>query len=371
MTKTVADSNLPNQKPKLYQSKLTSSFFRLIHGSAKDDTNSSKFSKTGTESSDIEADLTTSRQNDGDSAKRPVNLHPERRSNLARPPPSLKPTRSAMLAHTAAETKALLPKILKTTPQAPAEGVLYDPGNLFRLDPRFCPSLPRTAIRVLNADTIDAAIDLSTPTVSQLHGEKPVLVLNMANAYHSGGGWLQGSLAQEEAMCYRSSLAFTLKYRYYPIPEAGGIYSPTVVVMRHNMSSGHALMDLSKPDDLPVFSCVSVAAMRGPAIEKDAGGKERYKRASDRETMKEKMRVVLRIAAVQRHRVLVLGALGCGAFANPRGEVVECWKGVFSEGEFQGGWWEEIVFAVMEPGATKDGDGNFGVFYKGLDGMMV
>lgn len=371
MTKTVADSNLPNQKPKLYQSKLTSSFFRLIHGSAKDNTNSSKFSKTGTESSDIEADLPTSRQNDGDSAKGPVNLHPERRSNLARPPPSLKPTRSAMLAHTAAETKALLPNILKTTPQAPAEGVLYHPGNLFRLDPRFCPSLPRTAIRVLNADTIDAAIDLSTPTVSQLHGKKPVLVLNMANAYHSGGGWLQGSLAQEEAMCYRSSLAFTLKYRYYPIPEAGGIYSPTVVVMRQNMSSGHALMDLSKPDDLPVFSCVSVAATRGPAIEKDAGGKERYKRGSDRETMKEKMRVVLRIAAVKRHRVLVLGALGCGAFANPRGEVVECWKGVFSEGEFQGGWWEEIVFAVMEPGATKDGDGNFGVFYQGLDGMMV
>lgn len=344
MTSINADPDPQDQKPKLYQSKLTSAFFTPKHGSAGGI--------------------------DSGSAKSPINLHPERRSNLARPPPNLKPTRSVLLAHTAAETKALLPNILKTTPQAPAEGVLYHPGNLYRLDSRYCPRRPRTAIRVLNADTIDAAIDLSTPTVSQLP-KKPVLVLNMANAYHSGGGWLEGSLAQEEAMCYRSSLSFTLKFKYYPIPEAGGIYSPTVVVLRENRSSGHGLMDLSKPDDLPVFSCVSVAAIRGPAIEKDAGGNERYKRTSDRETMKEKMRVVLRMAAVNEHRVLVLGALGCGAFANPRGEVVECWKEVFSESEFQGGWWEQIVFAVMESGGTKNGDDNYGVFYKGLDGMMV
>ena len=275
-----------------------------------------------------------------------------------------------MLAHTAAETKALLPNILKTTPKAPAEGILYHPGNLSHLDSRYCPRLPQTTVRVLNADTIDAAIDLSTSRVSQLP-QKPVLVLNMANAYHSGGGWLHGSLAQEEALCYRSSLSFTLKIRYYPIPEAGGIYSPTVVVIRENLSSGHGLMDLSKPDDLPVFSCVSVAALQGPAIEKDAGWKERYRRAEDRGTMKEKMRVILRIAAVNEHRVLVLGALGCGAFANPRGEVVSCWKEVFWESEFQGGWWEKIVFAVMESGGRKDTDDNFGVFYRGLDGMML
>ena len=337
MTNTEADSD--PQKPRLYQTKL-SSFLRP-------------------------------KGRDSSLAATPINLHPERRANLPRPPLSLKPTRSVMLAHTAAETKALLPSVLKTVPQAPPEGLLYHhPANLSRLDPRYCPRLPQTAIHVLNSDTIDAAINSSTPTVCQLP-KKPVLVLNMANAHHSGGGWLHGSLAQEEALCYRSSLSFTLKNKYYPIPEAGGIYSPTVVVIRQNRSSGHGLLDLSKPDDLPVFSCVSVAAIRGPAIEKDAGGVEKYKRADDREVMKEKMRVVLRIAAFMEHRVLVLGALGCGAFANPKGEVVECWKEVFSEGEFQGGWWERVVFAVLESGGTKDGDDNFGVFHKGLDGLMV
>ena len=370
MTNTGVDADPQDQKPKLYQSKLTSSFFRPKHSSGEDNTTSPYFSKTALESDSVQTVVAGLHQNDSDSAKTLVNLHPERRSNLARPPPNLKSTRSVMLAHTAAETKALLPNVLKTTPKAPAEGILYYPGNLSRLDSRSCPKLPQTAIRVLNADTIDAAINLSTPTISQLP-KKPVLVLNMANAYHSGGGWLQGSLAQEEAMCYRSSLSLTLRFEYYPIPEAGGIYSPTVVVLRKNRSSGHGLMDLSKPDDLPVFSCVSVAAIRRPAIEKDAGGNERYRRAGDREIMKEKMRVVLRIAAAKGHRTLVLGALGCGAFANPKGEVVECWKEVFSETEFQGGWWEQIIYAVMESGGTKDGDDNFGVFYKVLDGMLV
>ena len=370
MTNNVAEPEQQDQKPKLFQSKLTSSFFRPKKGSEEDNSTSPYFSKPATDSSSHQADAANADPNSSSLAESPVNLHAERRSNLARPPPNLKSTRSVMLAHTAAETKALLPNLLKKIPKVPAEGVLYHPGNLFRLDPRSCPKLPKTAIRVLNADTIDAAIGLSTPMVFQLP-KKPVLVLNMANAHHSGGGWLHGSLAQEEAMCYRSSLSFTLKNRYYPIPEAGGIYSPTVVVIRENRSSGHALMDLTKPDDLPVYSCVSVAAICGPAVEKDAGGNERYRRASDRDAMKEKMRVILRVAAIKGHRALVLGALGCGAFANPRGEVVECWKEVFLESEFQGGWWEQVVFAVMESGGKKDGEDNYGVFHKRLDGMMV
>lgn len=222
---------------------------------------------------------------------------------------------------------------------------------------------------MLNSDTIDAALSLFFSSPS--NAAKSVLILNMANAYHSGGGWLRGALAQEEALCYRSSLSFTLKTRFYAIPEAGGIYSPTVVVIRESMANGHGLLDLSKPDDLPVVSAVSVAAINGPKIAKDPSGREAYKEAKDRDTMKEKMRVVLRIAAVNRHRELVLGALGCGAFGNPRGEVVECWKEVFAEAEFQGGWWEAVVFAVMEPGETRDGEGNFGVFWRGLDGVMV
>jgi len=122
---------------------------------------------------------------------------------------------------------------------------------------------------------------------------------------------------------------------------------------------------------LPVLSFVSVAAIRGPAIAKTLAGAEKYKHAGDRDVMKEKMRVVLRIAAATGHRRLVLGALGCGAFGNPRVEVARCWRGVFEEQEFQGGWWETVVFAVMEEGGNWDGDGNFGVFWRDLNGAEV
>lgn len=118
------------------------------------------------------------------------------------------------------------------------------------------------------------------------------------------------------------------------------------------------------------------------AVDGDGGGsgsREGYKFAADREAMKGRMRVVLRVAAVNGHRRLVLGALGCGAFRNPRGEVVRCWREVLGEGEFAGGWWERVVFAVMDGGGWgageadvgRDGDGNFGVFWRGLDGLVV
>lgn len=380
---TDPEANLSSQhtKSKLVQSTLTSAFFAPQHGSATTSasTTSPYFSKPPTDAPDTQEDSIpspneASQMNSATNGVAKLDLHTERRSNLNRPPPSLgPPRRSVMLAHIAAENKAILPNVLKTTLKAPAHGTLYDPSTLFSLDQKYCPHLPPTKIRVLNADSIDAALSLSSRTAATASTptSKPVLILNMANAYHSGGGWLHGALAQEEALCYRSSLSFTLKRMFYPIPEVGGIYSPTVLVIRESMAQGHNLLDLSKPDDLPVVSCVSVAAIRGPVVDKKHVSGERYKFAKDRETMKEKMRVVLRIAAVRKHRVLVLGALGCGAFGNPRGEVVQCWKEVFAETEFCGGWWATVVFAVMEKGEDTDGDGNFGVFWRGMDGIEV
>ncbi len=300
-------------------------------------------------------------------------LYPERRSQLARErPPSLpSSTRSSLLAGVASETKSLLPTLLASAPNAPASGYLYHTNNNLRpLSSHDCPCLSpsTTRVRVVNADSLDTALALSA---TKAPFSKPVLVLNMANAQHGGGGWLKGALAQEEAICYRSSLSFTLKRRYYPIPDFAGIYSPSVLVMRESLASGHDLLDLSNPASLPVVSVVSVAAVRDPEVIGGHGEAGRYKYGKVRLVMKEKMRVVLRIAAGTGHRSLVLAALGCGAFGNPRGEVVLCWKEVLDEREFSGGWWEQIVFAVMEEGGQKDGKGNYGVFWRELHGLEV
>lgn len=187
----------------------------------------------------------------------------------------------------------------------------------------------------------------------------------MANATHAGGGFKHGALAQEEALCYRSSLSFTLKLRFYPIPEEGAIFSPKVLVIREGMGDGHGLLDFRVPGDLPVVSVVSSAAVCQPRLT-GGKGRETYADRRERELMVKKMRGILRVCMKNGCRRVVLGAFGCGAFANPVGEVAEMWREVLAETEF-GAWWDEIVFAVLD-GKRDD---NHSVFKMVLDGVVV
>lgn len=287
---------------------------------------------------------------------------------------------SAALANIAKETKALLPDLLKKRPDAPPDGILHK--NINPLDQKFCPGFrlpaneggqPGTQINVVNGDTLDVAIALQSEPSHGAAPKRRIVVLNMANSEHGGGGWLKGALAQEEALCYRSSLSFTLKLRYYPFDDRSAIYSPSVVIFRASLSEGHTILPETNtnPSALPIISVISVAAIRDPLV--TDGHPRRYRRKEDRELMKHKMRMVLRIAARHRHRRLVLAALGCGAFHNPPEEVVECWKEVFAEREFTGGWWERVVFAVLSGEGERAGGrrSNFEIFQDGLDGIVV
>lgn len=198
----------------------------------------------------------------------------------------------------------------------------------------------------------------------------------MASNISPGGGWRKGARAQEEALCYRSSLYLSLHKRYYPWKQRQGIYTPDVVIIRSDQSSGHKLlMPEVNPEDLPVVSVLSIAALRRPPVDNitidtaDGGTIQRsvFARPSDRELTKTKMRLCLRMAASRGHGLLVLGALGCGAFRNPPKEVAHCWLEVLKENEFKGGWWEEIWFAVFD----RRGEGNLEVFEEILGDVEV
>lgn len=268
------------------------------------------------------------------------------------------------------ETKRHLPTILATVPHCPPDGFLYRPPELPHLDPKYCPQVSGTKLQVLEVDTYDAAIALIQPEMAT-GNQPPPCVLNMASDRSPGGNWLGGARAQEEALCRRSSLIMTLQRRFYPVPSDAVIYSPTVVIFRESLKNGHGLLDLAKPETLPVVAVISMAAIRCPAV-KTVDLETKYANPNDRRLTKEKMRTVLRLSAWKRHRRLVLGALGCGAFRNPNSEVAECWAEVFSEPEFQGGWWESVVFAVLDDtGGGKRGDGNYGRFFSRLEGMDI
>jgi uncharacterized protein (TIGR02452 family) len=79
------------------------------------------------------------------------------------------------------------------------------------------------------------------------------------------------------------------------------------------------------------------------------------------------MRLALRIAAFNKHSMLVLGALGCGVYANPPAEVAKCWLEVLKEDEFRGNWWHKVHFAVYD----SKNEGIFETFRQILDGEEV
>lgn len=244
----------------------------------------------------------------------------------------------------------------------------------------YIPSKPPSADTDLDTVMLDAPTSPpqapSNPSANHTTtntATSPVLVLNLASERSPGGGWANGALAQEECLCYRSSLSLSLNPSFYPLPSQSCIYTPSVLLLRSSLSTGHTLLTpTTHVLNLPVVSVLSVAALRKPRLTHDAA---RFKTEDQRTETKRKMRLVLRVAAARGHGKLVLGALGCGVFANPAGEVAECFLEVLREREFAGGWWEEVVFAVLDNvngvDGGKDGKGNYGVFWRVLDGEIV
>lgn len=287
-----------------------------------------------------------------------------------------------VLVNTANETQAVLPDILKELPHIRADkSELLTLGTLPRLKKEDCPNYPKTVIKVTNQDSFNAAIMLvdtlrqpppSHSTTAPIQAHRPA-VLNCASDTSPGGGWLRGAMAQEEALCYRSSLGLSLHEEHYPLTPHQGFYTRDVVIIRTDNASGHALLTPNVPPaQLKVASVVSIAAIRRPQLvhnnNNSIGGHKLFARASDRELTKDKMRLVLRMAAAQGNDSLVLGALGCGVFRNPVEEIAGLWRELLvDDEEFQGGWWREVWFAIL----SEDDGGILGVFKRVLDGVEV
>ncbi|CAH0027944.1 unnamed protein product [Clonostachys rhizophaga] len=291
------------------------------------------------------------------------------------------------------ETRQLVPELLAKLGRTrdASSSVRHSTHSLPYLDPNRCPLFPEPAtIRVVNEDTLNAALRMSEEAwdddnananacseddprpIQRLHP----LIVNFANGEKPCGGWLNGKLAQEEAICYRSSLYKSLTSRDYPLSWDNVIYSPYVLVLRQSLADGHRLYKFP-PDLLPHVSCLTVAAIRNPRThtfvldgERSQGRpREKHIFASDkdRSITKAKMRLTLRAAARHGQQSLVLGALGCGVYGNPAEEVAHCWLEVLRENEFAGNWWKRVWFAVYDPKQ----DGNFDTFHRVLHGQQV
>lgn len=249
------------------------------------------------------------------------------------------------------------------------ESILYDK----KLEPLKSSKCNSTRVVVIQNDCLKESLKLKEL------GLNPIL-LNMANRKIPGFGLIQGG-TQEDALFRRTTLFLSLYQFYknyhkdclpfleegtckieqqesqYPISEnLGVIYSSGIYVFRDDEETGYRY--LNSPSQI---SIMSTAGIFRPKLTDN-----NRLNAFDENRLSEKIRTIFRIAIMHNHDSMVLGALGCGAFANPPEHVAEIFHRILNEEEFRNQF-VEIVFAIIDDKNTyreHNPNGNFLPFYK-------
>lgn len=209
-------------------------------------------------------------------------------------------------------------------------------------------------------------------------GDK-LCVLNFASATNPGGGVVNGSSAQEEALCRVSTLYFTLDTdenwkRFYkphrmsrdPIHNDDILYTPDIVVFKTDSSTPERMAE-NDWFNCDVITCAAPNLRENPVNRYNNGdGRERLL-LSDAELKRVHRKRDRRIfdAAVQNKvDVLVLGAFGCGAFRNSPAVVADVMLSLAKEYEHA---FKTIEFAVYCPPFD---DTNYRIFMKRVQSLV-
>ena len=253
-------------------------------------------------------------------------------------------------------------EIIKTDPETNAEQVktislALDPDiakntKMYRDEqhPAIQNRYEKTEYQVLAQDCLATAKQF----VEQNEGK--VAVLNMASRSNPGGGVYGGAGAQEE-YCFRCSDYFRSLYQYvdygamygvdrshksYPMDRNfGGVYSPNVTIFRGTEEEGYPFIE--KPWQV---NFIAVAGINNPDTETKEDGKEWMTEPMVTGT-KNKLRTILNIAIDNEIDILVLGAIGCGAFHNPPHHVAQLFKEIFAEPTYAYAF-KKVVFAIKK-----------------------
>ncbi len=195
---------------------------------------------------------------------------------------------------------------------------------------------------------------------------KKVAVLNFASAINPGGGVEFGAKAQEECLCRTSTLypALSTKYlwdnyyganraMYNPLHNDMCIYTPDIIVFKDDITYP-TLLD--EKDWYKVDIISSAAPDLYNYLKEDYAGEDidlyniHLKRG----------RRIIEVALHNKVDILVLGAFGCGAFANDPYIVSKAYKELMKE---YNQYFTEIAFAIY----TQEYDtSNYDAFMKEL-----
>lgn len=190
-----------------------------------------------------------------------------------------------------------------------------------------------------------------------------ILVLNLANPVHPGGGVRNGARAQEEDLCRKSSLLLSLESKearkYYDYNKSLNTYlgSDALMIAPYVEIIKDANGDLL--DDTVVVSVLTCAA---PMI---SHGKEGMSESEYEDMVYNRIMGMLKCVAYLGYRHLVLGAWGCGAFGNDAHVISNLFYKALKEMNYnklrEKDLFRRIDFAVLD--RTQD-QYNFKEFYR-------
>ena len=196
----------------------------------------------------------------------------------------------------------------------------------------------KNVVEVVKNDTLVTALKLREEKLNPM-------VLNMASDFKPGGSVRNGMSAQEESLFRRTNYFLHLNNRTvrYPLDFSQVVYTSNVAVIKNEKNE---LLDRFE-----YFSFLACPGLRDPNLTKDWKLK-----AEDRNSLRQKIRMIFQTGAYHGHDSLVLGSLGCGVFHNPPKDVAEIFNKVIEEYR---GVFKRITFAIFD-------DPNFSIFLENI-----
>ena len=185
--------------------------------------------------------------------------------------------------------------------------------------------------------------------------EKKIGVLNFASAVHPGGGFLKGSMAQEESLCYVSNLYHTqLKQpKFYERfkNEKAGVYSSSLIVSRDVQFIKNEQFELLE-EPVTCDVVITSAAVNVGLLKKYTSLYETKEDINKiNEIMENRIRGIIKHFVIEGCDTIILGAYGCGVFKNNPYDVARRFRKVLME-EKLGNHFTDVVFAI--PKSTRD-----------------
>ena len=205
-------------------------------------------------------------------------------------------------------------------------------------------------------------VDMSTTQAIFAYGstQTRMAVLDFASYRHPGGGYINGAMAQEEALCHDSTLYHYLKdqsvfYQWNRSHLNGGLYHNRMLYLQgiRFFNPDYPLQEsidihMVKTNSKLVDDIVVAAPNKRDAKENhDISENENYQALQDR--------ITFILDGAQYHHVdtLILGAFGCGVFGEDPYEVAQLFKDGLTSGAYG---FTQVIFAIPK------GNGNLDAF---------